>query len=182
MVDHNNWTPRDRPAYFITALNERPYTFYKASLRGLRKKRLVRRSRTARVTSACKKRSTLSWGPSASGESLQEFVADVDHLAHRAHVYLPQQHISIEADRSFASCTRHARRHSVRPSSCRQPMQRPERLSGSGKWHPGSPGRSGPQERNEGTSDGLRVGIVGAPVTYEESAPTNRTRKKIGAG
>jgi hypothetical protein len=36
------------------------------------------------------------------GESLQDFIATIDHLAHRAHIELPEHLISKEAARVFA--------------------------------------------------------------------------------
>jgi hypothetical protein len=43
-------------------------------------------------------------------------------------------------------------------------------------------GKSQPPQWNEGTTEGLRVSVAGAPAAYEETAPTNGTEKKTAAG
>jgi hypothetical protein len=72
--------------------------------------------------------------------------------------------------RNKKTATPGAQKDSLRPSM-RQPIQQVEHPSGSGRSRPGSSRRTSPSKQHEGTTDSLHVGAVGAPTTFEETAP-----------
>jgi hypothetical protein len=104
---HNDWTPREKAAHVLSVLQDQAahvlhsvpaVTSYEDIVGALR-------DRFGDHQLAAAYRSQLKARVQTGGETLQEFAAAVEQLAHRALVGLPADHIQTEAAHAFIGNT-----------------------------------------------------------------------------
>jgi hypothetical protein len=100
---HNDWTPREKAAYILSVLQGQAVDFLHSVPEEATYEDIVGalQDRFGDHQLAAAYRSQLKTRVQTGGETLQEFAASVEQLAHRALVGLPEGHIQTEIAHAF---------------------------------------------------------------------------------